>query len=63
MKKIHKFLLITLLGIAGLCFAGAVIYGALYFYHIPGKHSFKLLTGLGVLAVLCFMGMKRIYDK
>ena len=52
-----------LLGIAGICFAGAAIYGALHWHHVPGRSSFKLLTGLGVLAVLCFIGIKKVYDN
>ena len=60
MKKIHTLLLIIILGIAGICFAGAAIYGALHFHRIPGQHSFKLLAGLGVLAALCFIGIRDI---
>ena len=52
-----------ILGIAGICFAGVAIYGALHWYHVPGQRSFKLLTGLGVLAVLCFIGIKKVYDN
>ena len=52
-----------ILGIAGICFAGVTIYGALHWYHLPGPRSFKLLTGLGVLAVLCFIGIKKVYDS
>ena len=63
MKKTHKLFLIMILGIAGICFAGAAIYGALHWYHVPGQRSFKLLTGLGVLAVLCFIGIKKVYDN
>ena len=63
MKKSIKLLLMILLGIAGICLAGAAIYGALHWYHIPGRSSFKLLTGLGVLAVWCFIGIKKVYDN
>ena len=63
MKKTHKLFLIMILGIAGICFAGAAIYGALHWHHVPGQRSFKLLTGLGVLAVLCFIGIKKVYDN
>ena len=63
MKKTHKLFLIMILGIAGICFAGVTIYGALHWYHVPGPRSFKLLTGLGVLAVLCFIGIKKVYDN
>ena len=63
MKKFIKLLLMILLGIAGICFAGAAIYGALHWHHIPGTRSFKLLTGLGVLAVWCFIGIKKVYDS
>ena len=52
-----------LLGIAGICFAGAAIYGALHWHHVPRRSSFKLLTSLGVLAVLCFIGIKKVYDN
>ena len=52
-----------LLGIGGICLAGAAIYGALHWHHIPGPRSFELLTGLGVLAVLCFIGIKKVYDS
>lgn len=52
-----------ILGIAGICFAGVAIYGALHWHHIPGPRSFKLLTGLGVLAVWCFIGIKKVYDN
>ena len=52
-----------LLGIAGICLAGAAIYGALHWHHVPGPRSFELLTGLGVLAVLCFIGIKKVYDS
>ena len=51
-----------ILGIAGICFAGAAIYGALHWLHIPGRNSFKLLAGLGVLAAWCFIGIKMLYD-
>ena len=51
-----------LLGIAGICLAGAAIYGALY--NVPyGHHRFKLLDGLGVLSVGCFIGIKKVYDS
>ena len=36
MKKFIKLLLMILLGIAGICFAGAAIYGALHWHHAPG---------------------------
>ena len=59
MKKLLKLLLMILLGIAGICFAGAAIYGALYNVpHVP----FQLLEGLGVLSVGCFIGIKKVYD-
>ena len=63
MEKTHKLFLIMILGIAGICFAGVTIYGALHWYHVPGPRSFELLTGLGVLAVLCFIGIKKLYDN
>ena len=51
-----------LLGLAGICLAGAAIYGALY--NVPHVHyRFKLLSGLGVLSVGCFIGIKKIYDN
>ena len=59
MKKSIKLLLMILLGIGGICFAGAAIYGALY--NVPHVR-FKLLEGLGVLSVGCFIGIKKIYD-
>ena len=52
-----------ILGIAGICFAGAAICGALHWYNVPGQRSFKLLTDLGVLAVWCFIGIKKVYDN
>ena len=52
-----------ILGIAGICFAGAAIYGALHWHHVPGRRSLKLLAGLGVLAALCFIGIKKVYDN
>ena len=62
MKKSIKLLLMILLGIAGICLAGAAIYGALY--NVPHVHyRFKLLSGLGVLSVGCFIGIKKIYDN
>ena len=62
MKKSIKLLLMILLCIGGICFAGAAIYGALY--NVPyGLHSFKLLEGLGVLSVGCFIGIKKVYDS
>ena len=62
MKKSIKLLLMILLGIAGICRAGAAIYGALY--NVPhGPRSFKLLSGLGVLSVWCFIGIKKVYDS
>ena len=62
MKKSIKLLLMILLGIGGICFAGAAIYGALY--NVPyGHHRFKLLDGLGVLSVGCFIGIKKVYDS
>ena len=62
MKKSIKLLLMILLGIAGICFAGAAIYGALY--NIPHVHNrFKLWIGLGVLSVWCFIGIKKVYDS
>ena len=61
MKKSIKLLLMILLGIAGICLAGAAIYGALY--NVPHvHHRFKLLGGLGVLSVGCFIGIQKIYD-
>ena len=61
MKKSIKLLLMILLGIAGICLAGAAIYGALY--NVPyGHHRFKLWGGLGVLSVGCFIGIKKVYD-
>ena len=51
-----------LFGIAVICLAGAAIYGALY--NVPhGHYSFKLLEGLGVLSVGCFIGIKKVYDS
>ena len=62
MKKSIKLLLMILLGIAGVCLAGAAIYGALY--NVPhGHHSFELWCGLGVLSVWCFIGIKKVYDS
>lgn len=62
MKKSIKLLLMILLVIGGICFAGAAIYGALY--NVPyGHHRFKLLGGLGVLSVGCFIGIKKVYDS
>ena len=62
MKKSLKLLLMILLCIGGICLAGAAIYGALYNVpHVP--NSFKLLEGLGVLSVGCFIGIKKIYDN
>ena len=62
MKKPLKLLLMILLGIGGICFAGAAIYGALY--NIPHvHHRFKLWIGLGMLSVGCFIGIKKIYDN
>lgn len=63
MKKSIKLLLMILLGIAVICFARVAIYGALHWHHVPGQRSFKLLTGLGVLAVWCFIGIKKVYDN
>ena len=61
MKKPLKLLLMILLCIAGICLAGAAIYGALY--NVPRVHlAFKLQVGLGVLSVGCFIGMKKVYD-
>ena len=61
MKKSIKLLLMILLGIGGICLAGAAIYGALY--NVPHvHHAFKLQVGLGVLSVGCFIGMKKMYD-
>ena len=61
MKKSIKLLLMILLGIGGICLAGAAIYGALYNVSY-GHHRFKLWNGLGVLSVGCFIGMKKVYD-
>ena len=63
MKKIAKLLLTILLCIAGIGFAGAAIYGALHMQQIPGKRSFTLLSGLGVMSVLCFIGTRKVYDN
>ena len=63
MKKTHKLFLIMILGIAGICFAGVTIYGALHWHHVPGRRSFNLLKGLGGLAALCFIGIKKVYDN
>ena len=61
MKKFIKLLLMILLGIGGICFAGAAIYGALY--NVPHvHHRFKLWIALGVLSVWCFIGIKKVYD-
>ena len=62
MKKPMKLLLMILLGIVGICLAGAAIYGALY--NVPHvRYRFKLLSGLGVLSVGCFIGIKKVYDS
>ena len=61
MKKSIKLLLMILLGIAGICLAGAAIYGALYGVS-RSHHAFKLKIGLGVLSVGCFIGIKKVYD-
>ena len=62
MKKSIKLLLMILLGLAGICLAGAAIYGVLYI--VPQVHSsFKLWVGLGVLSDWCFIGIKKIYDN
>ena len=51
-----------LFGVAGICLAGAAIYGALY--NVPRvHHAFKLQVGLGVLSVGCFIGIKKVYDS
>ena len=63
MKKSIKLLLMILLGIAGICLAGAAIYGALHWHHVPGRRSLKLLAGFGVLAAWCFIGIKKVYDN
>ena len=62
MKKSLKLLLMILLGIGGICLAGAAIYGALYnVLHV--HNSFKLWIGLGVLSVWCFIGIKKVCDS
>ena len=62
MKKSIKLLLMILLGIAGICLAGAAIYGALY--NVPrSHHAFKLKIGLEVLSFYCFIGIKKIYEN
>ena len=62
MKKPLKLLLMILLGIAGICFAGAAIYGALH--NVPRvHHAFTLQVGLGVLSVGYFIGIKKVYDS
>ena len=65
MKKFIKLLLMILLGIAGICFAGAAIYGALYREPsvIPGKYWWQACISSGVLSVWCFIGIKKVYDS
>ena len=65
MKKSIKLLLMILLGIAGICFAGAAIYGALYWEPsvIPGKYWWQACISSGVLSVWSFIGIKKVYDS
>ena len=60
LSRLFHLLLMLLLGVVGLCLAGAAVYGALH--NIPDWYGRKLWTGLGVLAVFCWIGVKKLYD-
>ena len=61
MKKSIKLLLMILLGIAGICLAGAAIYGALYI-DMKQHGRWRGCIYCGALSVLCFIGIKKVYD-
>ena len=65
MKKIFKLLLMIFLGLAGICFAGIAVYGALYQGEmtIPGHHWWRSCIYSGGLAVWFFIWIKKVYDS
>ena len=48
-----------ILGIAGICFAGAAIYGALHWHHVPGRSSFKIAHRSGSIGSIVFYRNKK----
>ena len=61
MKKFFKLLLMIFLGIAGICFAGAAIYGVLYIdLKLHGR--FRSCIYCGALSVCCFIGIKKVFE-
>ena len=49
------------LGITGICFAGAAIYGALY-ADLKLHGQWRGCIYCGALSVCCFIGIAKIYD-
>ena len=67
MKKFFKLLLMIFLGIAGLCFAGAAIYGSFCIDPTDVLEPFtrgrwRGCIYCGVLSVLCFIGIKKVFE-
>ena len=61
MKKFFKLLLMIFLGIAGLCFAGAAIYGA-FCIDLKLRGRWRGCIYCGVLSVWCFIGIKKVFE-
>ena len=61
MKKLFKLLLMIFLGIAGICFAGAAIYG-LWCIDLNVRGRWRGCIYCGVLSVLCFVGIKKVFE-
>ena len=61
MKKLLKLLLMILLGIIGICFAGAAIYGVLCI-DLKSRGLWRGSIYCGGLSVYCFIGIKKVYD-
>ena len=61
MKKCFKLFLMIFLGITGICFAGAAIYGALY-ADLKLHGQWRGCIYCGALSVCCFIGIAKIYD-
>ena len=63
-KKLLSLLLMIFLGCTGTVFAAAAVYAALSCEPslIPGHYCWQGAICSGILAVWCFIGIKKVYD-